>query len=158
MRSSHLCDLLNCVSSGASLCLHPWLLGNFEEATQWLAQDRQPAYSPPLLLRFDSPASLLRLQCEDGANALSSSSSSSSPLSLLTGLTRASVAPRSVCARLVELLPDVATLKHALLVDDGSPATKRPRLNQAEQATTPFLTQEIYEAVRLEERKALNKG
>ena len=132
-------------------------MGNFDDAVQWLAQDRQPAFSP-LLLRFDTPASLLRLR----RTVRDDESNTSSPLPLLLGLTAGLVAPKPVRARLVELLPDVETLKEALIgstrsssskadISDEPKPAKRPRLGDEK----PFITEEIYEMVRLEEMKAL---
>lgn len=167
MRSGHLTDLLNCLSAGARLCSHPWLLSCFDEAAQWLLQDRQPAFSPPLIavpgLCFDGPTSLLALRSADDEIA-----------PILLHLPSALQAPSHVRSRLMQLLPDAEQLKHLLVTPRPSKrasetagvsslALKRLRKGQgvasvegAEEQEEPFITRDAFRTVLLETAKVLH--
>ncbi|VDM33651.1 unnamed protein product [Hydatigera taeniaeformis] len=164
VRSGHLTDLLNCLSAGARLCCHPWLLSCFDEPAQWLLQDREPAFSPPLVtvpgLHFDGPASLLELRRTDDEI---------SPH--LLHLPSALQAPAHVRSRLMQLLPDAEQLKHLLITPcpskragetSGTPllAIKRLRRGQVapvgsiEEQEEPFITRDTLRTVLLETANA----
>lgn len=162
---------------GVRLCLHPWLLAGQGEGLDWLSQDCKPGPLPlcPAMpgLRFDSPACLLAELRKEEADT---------PIPLLSSTLRAPIHIRN---RILELLPSSEQLKAALASPKSAPVqigkrrgevtpteggsqlpakmSKMEGLEAPEEQTAslPFISEEIYRLVRLEEAKAAfktNKG
>ncbi|VDD75587.1 unnamed protein product [Mesocestoides corti] len=172
VKSGHLTDLLTCVSAGASVCVHPWLLCSPDEVQSmalWLAEDHKPSPAPLVtsLLHFDTPSAVL-----SAVRELRSDETSPLPL-LQTSLG----APAHIRRRLVELLPSSEQLRRAftphsppkrqagVAIGSSPCSAKKPRIETAVPITKvgapepvcglPFITRELFDALLLEESAKL---